>query len=263
MLSENIQKTHEDSLCGSLDHLISEFILLNIFEMNQYSLGDIAGQLDLPKSSVASFFSSPRLSGGYPMFQRALKTDLGRRSMMLSLYIRQIREFISRIPRRLKADTDDVLDRFADQILRSRKVIILGQKRYRECVSPLISLLFRNRIPCRYIVTACAGRYEQELRSLTSDDLVIFLSPYETFRELDYYISSFPQFSNAVLKSGGRRMFILSEPSESKEDERIISFPSPANRIEAFAAVDLFMYRLFLIIVEKAHMDTSQQICLF
>lgn len=262
MLTENIQKTHEDSLCGSLDHTISEFILLNIFEMSQYSLGDIARQLGLPKSSVASYFSSPRLSGGYPMFQRALRTDLGRRSMVLSLYIRSIREFIGRIPRRLKADTDEALDILADEILKSRKVIIFGQKKYRECVSPLISLLFRKRIPCRYIVTACAGRYEQELLSLTADDLVIFLSPYETFRELNYYISSFPQFSNAVLKSGGRRMFILSEPFGTKEDERIISFPSPANKIEASPAVDLFMYRLFLIIVEKADMDTSQQICI-
>lgn len=262
MLLENIHKTFEDSLYGSLDYRISEFILLNAYDMQQYSINDIALALNIPKSSVASYFSRNRLKGGYVLFQRALKTELGTKSISIDQFLRQNKEFINRAPRRIQRLSPAIFETITSEVLKSRKILIIGPKEYRESSDSLSSLLWYKKIPNRYIIAACAGYYDKELKSLTDEDLVIFLYPSNRYNELVYFINSFPQVNTTLLGCSGRKIFILSDDREQSSDEPVINFSIPSNRIEARGYVDLFMIQLTLHTAEAWSLGGSQLICI-
>ena len=262
MLMENILKIHEDSLYGSLDYKVSEFILLNTFEMSGYSLGDIAKEVNLPKSSVASFFSNSRMSGGFPLFQRTLTTELGRKTVTINVYLRQIRAFLNRVPKRLRVDHNDSFERVAEEIFASRKVIFLGPKTFRESFSPLESLLWKKKIPSRYIVMSCIRRYEEELSELTDEDLVIIIYPHENYREFRYFLNSFPTVASTIEKCTGRLLYLLSDSAGADESKCATIIPAGANPAEIPAAANFAAFKLFYTCAERSGLDLSQQICI-
>lgn len=262
MLMENILKIHEDSLYGSLDYKISEFILLNTFEMNEYSLGDIAKIVNLPKSSVASFFSNNRMSGGFPLFQRSLKTDLGRKTVTINLYLRQIRAFLNRVPKRMRVDLDGSYERLSEEILKSRRVIFLGPKTLRESFIPLESLLWKKKIPCRYIVMSCACRYEKELSELGDEDLVLMISPHDNYREFHYFLNSFPAVASAIGKCKGKILYLVAEYAGADENNCVTIIPAGVSLVDIPIAVHFASFKLFYICAERSGLDLSQQICI-
>lgn len=260
MLLENIQKINEDSVYGSLDYVVSTFILSHIYEIKQYSLGDIARTLGLSKSSVASFFQNSKLPGGYPAFVIALDTEIGMRSVSLASHIQWINDFINKIPRRINPVSDEDIGIMAEAMVSSRRIIVIGPMRYRSSMLSLLNLLWYIGIPCRYIISGSVSKYDAELKSLDDSDLTVFLSPYDELTEIRFKYRSFPQISSTLTARTGRRLYICSGNNNSADNEQMIRFTAPRNPYESSAAMDLLAARLFLAVTEIRKMDLNQEI---
>lgn len=261
MLLENIYKIFEDSPEGSLDYMVSEFILLNLYDLNQYSINDIAKHLNIPKSSAASFFSRSRLNGGYPLFLRALNTELGMNSISASRFIQDHKTYVSHASRRIERVSQNSLKRVVDEMSVSRNILFIGPKNLRECADSLSALLWHRRIPNRYIITASVARYDQQLRNLTDDDLIIFLFPYIKYSELLYTINSFQQISTTLINCAGRHLYLQSDDQNRQADTRVIDFKAPVNRLELKNAAELFFVQLCIAAAEEWITDPKALIC--
>ena len=163
-----IENLYENSIMGSLDFELSEYLLMHIFEIESMSLKDLSDAIGISKSTISTYFDAPAIPSGFVAFKRALNAEIGNSELKLQVQLK----WLDRLEKKTKAYvplSENDIELLCRKILASGKVIFTGSKRYRDSLMTLISLLRFYGIRSRYVIDTCLQENEKEL--LTMEDL--------------------------------------------------------------------------------------------
>jgi hypothetical protein len=171
-------------------------------------------------------------------------------------------DFINKIPKRINPASEEDIRRMAEIMQDSRRVVLIGPMRYRDSMLSLLNLLWYIGIPSRYIITSAVHKFADELKNMSSGDLTVYISPYDSLTEINYKVRSFPQFSQVLSDRGGKRLYLCMGDESSAGSEQLIRISPPRNPYESTAAIDLLAARLFLAVTEIRNLDVNREICI-
>lgn len=252
-LIEEVENLYENSVKGSADYLISDFILMHVSVLDLFSLSRIAAETGLPKSTVARYFESPVLTGGYTAFRKIVNAELGFRNVTLQRHIDWQIEQVYDLEKYRAVSSRDVR-RLAAELVNAEQLTVIGNIRFRTEFQSLMCLLRDSGIRFRYFLDSGLYQHRKELESLGEKDIVLFLIPGKTAVEYSYLMNSEAQtvpFSSC----GGKKYFIAQKKSARKDEQTVINFTIRGNPYQFRQAFMLMATELFLSFAEKAGLD--------
>jgi len=147
-LMEYIEESYENARPGTIDFCLSEYLLMHVFEIGELSLSDISKATGIGKSTVATYFNSETIPGGYVAFKKALSTELGRNVLTIKNHMKWARALIQDLKKYTTVSDSDAND-LCQRLLSARKVVFIGPKIYRDSLVTLISFTGRLFSYCK------------------------------------------------------------------------------------------------------------------
>lgn len=255
-LKEYVEALYEQSVKGSADFMISEYLLMHIGDIPALQLSQIARETGLPKSTVSYYFCSDRIPGGFTAFKSAIKSQLGLSAVSVDKHMEWITDYFSR-EESVRICSAESIRRLADLILNAKSVVLIGPYPYRASFLNVMAICRRLGIPVRYMLIAEMSKNREELENLSEDDLVIFLSPDMNYTEFKYKIIGTIQISEAFRKISGKQHYICFQGRNEKKRENVTFLRLKQNPYSCAEAINLFGLELFVSIVRRSGIDSK------
>ena len=261
-LMEYVEESYENARPGTIDFCLSEYLLMHVFEIDELSLADISKATGIGKSTVATYFNSETIPGGYVAFKKALSTELGRNVLTIKNHMKWARGLIQDLKKYMAISENDAND-LCQRMLSSGKVVFIGPKIYRDSMVTLISFLRFRGIPSRYILDSCMQRYEEEFLTMKEEDLVIFLLPNKTYTEYHLELVAKASYANAYKNCAGTKIYICGSKDINADKTGIIPFYTRNNPYEKILSVIHLSAFFFQKCVEMSGVDINERIYVF
>lgn len=256
-LLENMDNIYENAVKDSVEYKVSEFILMHENDIMAMSLSEIASQLKMSKSSVASFFLDKNVSDGFPRFKKSLQASQGLSSVILQKHADWMRAVISEYGKKYACMEPEGIALLSRQMIMSSNVLFIGPRKYRDYFNPLIGFLRICGIRSRYMQASGLKKFEKELSELKDEELVIFFNPFDTYREYLYKMNSITPYDPVFNKIRGTKLYICRK-SVAKTEDNVIPVVMPVNPYENDGVMTWLTSKLFITCLENSGEDTRK-----
>ncbi len=187
---EHLIKIVEQSSFSSASNKIAEYLLLNYDNISNLTLIDISKGAYVSKGTVSKFFKSMTVTGNFDCFQKAWE----RENTTHKFYLKRSEEtFLDRRKKyNKKVINSSDIQYLREKMHSSNKIILFSKMEYEGISQDFCRSLIRIGIIAKTRTYSFDESLIEEIQSLSSEDLIIFMdadcSFYEHIMQLTYEI---------------------------------------------------------------------------
>jgi DNA-binding MurR/RpiR family transcriptional regulator len=186
---DHIEAKYDRSIAGSASDRLSEYFLINLDEISETSLSEIAVRANVSKGYITKYVSNLTEEGTYASFQNALAQEMG---------------YTKRTLHNLLTDANDLLHYeeiwipvekiryIVGRIKQADKIWVIGNLSIQSGIIHLLRMLWANNIPARYINGFSFNEDPKLSTYIGYNDIVFLISPSTTIDE--YVLKTAPTF---------------------------------------------------------------------
>ncbi|GEM_PF-4641931 len=188
---DHIEARYDRSIIGSASDRLSEYLLINLGEISETSLSEIAKRVNVSKGYITKYVSNLTEEGTYASFQNALAQEMGYTSRSLHNLLTDADDLLH-FEKKVKWISDEKIRYIVNRIKQSDKIWVIGNLSIQSGIIHLLRMLWANSIPARYIN---GFSFNEDLTLSTyigENDIVFLISPSTTIDE--YVLKTAPTF---------------------------------------------------------------------
>lgn len=246
-----MREIYETSDPQTIEFVISQYILLNIENIENLTLSKISRDTAISKSAISKYLKKITINSNFALFKNDIKYELG---------------FINISARKVSSDLklfEDILNRdiafklynnylnigvikgFAEMLYKSDKIIFYGNITKKSYFDRLITTLLLNGKKARFTNLPYSNYENQGLDELTKKDMFIIVEPDNSLYEFNLKRS----MSIDVLMNFDKieaRKYYIGKPSSNQNNIKIIEVNFGDNIYINYLFTLIFFHYLFI-----------------
>lgn len=216
---DHIETRYDQSIVGSACDRLSEYLLINLGEISDTSLSEIAMRTNVSKGYITKYVSHLTEEGTYASFQNALVQEMGYSKPNRQGLLTDTKDLLQ-YERKEKWLSYVKIRYIVSRIKQADKIWIVGDLAVRSGIIHFLRMLWANGIPARFISGFSFNEDPQLSSYISENDIVFIISPSTTIDE--YVLKTAPTF-DILTNLRDKKILFFGKGKSSFDNVEIVS----------------------------------------